>query len=108
MAGAVVSTKMMCWTQVAVLLHRSVAFQVRSMPGTPAHPGGVPVSGKLSDTGPPQVSVAVAVAGVDRGRRVVARVRCLPGPVDPRHSGATRRSPGIGGADLHHPTAVVG
>src|SRR2546426_5121222 len=58
MAGAVVSTKMMCWTQVAVLLHPSVAFQVRSMPGPPAHPGGGPRSGEVDGTRPPPVSVA--------------------------------------------------
>src|SRR5881396_3828598 len=56
--GAVVSTKVMCWTQVAVLLHPSVAFQVRSIPGTPAQPAGVPASVWLIDTAPPQLSVA--------------------------------------------------
>src|SRR5947199_154820 len=60
-AGAVVSTKMMCWTQVAVLPHWSVAFHVRSIPATPVHPGGVPALVKLIVTGPPQLSVADAV-----------------------------------------------
>src|SRR5439155_3532637 len=59
-AGAVVSTKMMCWTQVAVLPHRSVAFHVRSIPGTPVHPAGVPALVKPRVTGPAQLSVAVA------------------------------------------------
>src|SRR5205814_8986274 len=58
--GGVVSTKLMCWTQVAVLPHPSVAFQVRSIPGTPAQPAGVPASVWLIDNGPPQLSVAVA------------------------------------------------
>src|SRR5207247_1036004 len=59
--GGVVSTKMMCWTQVAVLPQASVAFQVRSIPGSPVQPPAVPPSVKLIATGPLQLSVAVAV-----------------------------------------------
>src|SRR5206468_3539429 len=58
--GGVVSTKSMCWTQVAVLPHPSVAFQVRSIPGTPAQPAGVPASVELIVTAAGQLSVAVA------------------------------------------------
>src|SRR2546426_7358488 len=60
MTGGVVSTKSMCWTQVAVLPHPSVAFQVRSIPATPAQPAGVPASVELISTTPPQLSLAVA------------------------------------------------
>src|SRR5437762_8301400 len=60
MTGGVVSTKSMCWTQVAVLPHPSVALQVRLIPGTPAQPAGVPESVELICTAPPQLSVAVA------------------------------------------------
>src|SRR5439155_20099776 len=59
-AGAVVSTKMMCWTQVAVLPQPSVAFQVRSIPASPVQPAGVAASVKSIVTGPGQLSVAVA------------------------------------------------
>src|SRR5437870_13618568 len=59
-AARFVSTKMMCWTQVAVLPQPSVAFQVRSIPGTPVHPALVAASVKLTLTGAPQLSVAVA------------------------------------------------
>src|SRR5436309_15907541 len=57
--GGVVSTNRRCCTQVAVFPHRSVAVQVRSIPGTPAQPGGVPVSLKLMLTGLPGVSGVV-------------------------------------------------
>src|SRR6266542_3999534 len=60
MAGGVVSTKVRCWTQVSRLPQASVAFQVRSMPGTPAQPAGVAASVKVILTVPPQLSVAVA------------------------------------------------
>src|SRR6266540_3623053 len=60
MAGGVVSTKERCWTQVARLPQASVAFQVRSIPGTPAQAAAVIASVKVIVTGPPQLSVAVA------------------------------------------------
>src|SRR5439155_11601061 len=59
--GGVVSTKSMCWTQVAVLPHPSVAFQVRLIPGTPAQPAGIPVSVWQISGAAEQLSVAVAV-----------------------------------------------
>ncbi len=42
--GAVVSIKVMCWTQVAELPHGSVAFQVRSTPSLPVQLAGVAAS----------------------------------------------------------------
>jgi hypothetical protein len=42
--GAVVSTKVMCWTQVPTLPEASVAFQVRSMPGFPVQLAGAAAS----------------------------------------------------------------
>src|SRR6266542_158218 len=60
MAGGVVSTKERCWTQVARLPQASVAFHVRSIPGTPAQAIAVIASVKVIVTGPPQLSVAVA------------------------------------------------
>src|SRR2546423_1510770 len=35
MEGGVLSTKVICWTQVEELLQASVAVQVRAMPGSP-------------------------------------------------------------------------
>src|SRR6266516_4197817 len=58
--GGVVSTKVMCWTQVATFPQVSVAFQVRSIPGTPVQPGAAAASVKLIVIVPPQLSVAVA------------------------------------------------
>src|SRR5437762_329479 len=69
---------MMCWTQVAVLPHPSVAFQVRLIPGTPAQPAGVPASVWLMDTVPPQLSVAVA-APVWPGSVGSPHLSCLSG-----------------------------
>src|SRR5437867_2372302 len=60
MVGGVVSTNVMCWTQVAVLPQPSVAFQVRSIPARPVQPAGVPMSVKTMVTGATQLSVAVA------------------------------------------------
>src|SRR5919197_984424 len=60
MVGGVVSTKMMCWTQVAVLPQPSVAFHVRSMPGTPVQLAAVATSPNAIVTGAAQWSVAVA------------------------------------------------
>src|SRR6058998_2962770 len=51
MVGGVVSTKMMCWTQVAVLPQPSVAVHVRSIPATPVHPAAVGASVKPRVTG---------------------------------------------------------
>src|SRR5438093_12245151 len=79
----------MCWTQVAVLLHPSVAFQVRSIPGTPAQPAGVPASVWLIDTAPPQLSVAVAVP-VLLGSVDAPHCSCLSG--GQVMSGAVRRA----------------
>jgi len=58
--GGVVSMKVMCWTQVAVLPQPSVAFHVRSTPGRPVQPAGVAASLNVMVTGAPQLSVAVA------------------------------------------------
>src|SRR5947199_91382 len=60
MVGGVVSMKMMCWTQVAVLPQPSVAVQVRSIPGTPAQPAAVAASAKVINAAAAQLSVAVA------------------------------------------------
>src|SRR2546426_11485143 len=60
MTGGVVSTKSMCWTQVAVLPHPSVAFQVRLIPGSPVQLAGVLASVNAMFTGLPQLSLAVA------------------------------------------------
>src|SRR5437773_1216529 len=57
---SVASTTVICWTQVTMLPHASVPFQVRSIPGTPAQPAGVAESVKLIVTVPPQLSVAMA------------------------------------------------
>src|SRR5437867_8102265 len=58
--GGVVSTKVMCWTQVAMLPQLSVAVQVRSMPALPVQLAGVGASLKVMPGSPPQLSVAVA------------------------------------------------
>src|SRR2546421_4008132 len=60
MLGPVVSTKLICWMQVALLLQPSVAFQVRAIPGLPVQLAGVGASVKVMVTAPPQLSVAVA------------------------------------------------
>src|SRR5436309_915701 len=60
MVGGVVSTKVMCWRQVAVLPQPSVAVQVRSTPERPVQPGGVAASAKVRATVAAQLSVAVA------------------------------------------------
>src|SRR5437868_5467445 len=60
MLGPVVSTKLICWMQVALLLQPSMAFQVRAMPGLPAQLAGVGASLNVIVTEPPQLSVAVA------------------------------------------------
>src|SRR5436309_1821543 len=60
MVGGVVSTKVMCWTQVAVLPQPSVALQVRSIPGTPVQLAAVAASANAIATGAWQLSVAVA------------------------------------------------
>src|SRR5205809_7824097 len=65
MVGGVVSTKMMCWTQVAVLPHPSVALHVRSIPGTPVQPAAVAPSANVIATGAAQLSVAVAEPVLD-------------------------------------------
>src|SRR2546423_9644410 len=44
MAGALVSTKVICWIQLAELLQTSVAIQVRAIPGSPVQLGGVEAS----------------------------------------------------------------
>jgi hypothetical protein len=49
--GGVVSTNVMCCTQVLILPHPSVAFHVRSIPGLPVQLGGVAASVKLIVTG---------------------------------------------------------
>src|ERR1051325_4476277 len=60
-SGLVVSTKVMCWTQVASLPQPSVAFQVRSMPALLVQLGAVAASVWVMAGVPPQLSVAVAV-----------------------------------------------
>src|SRR3989440_12512400 len=60
MLGPVVSTKLICWMQVALLLQPSVAFQVRAIPGLPVQLAGVGASVKVMVAAPPQLSVAVA------------------------------------------------
>src|SRR5947209_5742040 len=60
MDGAVVSMKVICWTQVEELLQPSVAFQVRAMPGLPVQLAGIGASVKVIVTAPPQLSIAVA------------------------------------------------
>ena len=60
MVGGVVSTKMMCWRQVAVLPQPSVAVQVRSIPGTPVQLAAVALSANVIATGAGQLSPAVA------------------------------------------------
>src|ERR1044071_252002 len=61
MAGALVSQKVMCWTQLVKLPQPSVAFQLRSIPCLPVQLVGVSVSVKVITTGEGQLSVAVAV-----------------------------------------------
>src|SRR5881628_3213397 len=58
--GAVVSTNVRCWTQVALLPQPSVAVQVRSMPARPVQLAFVPASANVIVTGAWQLSVAVA------------------------------------------------
>src|SRR2546425_8280642 len=55
-AGGVVSTKMIVWSQVAMLLQLSVAFQVRVMPAWPVQLAGSAASVKVMVTVPPQLS----------------------------------------------------
>src|SRR5882672_5206358 len=57
--GAVVSTKLMCWVQLALLLQLSVAVQMRSTPAWPVQLA-VAVSLETIVGLPPQLSVAVA------------------------------------------------
>src|SRR5262249_22118730 len=59
-SGFVVSTNVMCWTQVLKFPHESVAFQVRSIPALPVQFAGVAASLCVIVTVPPQLSVAVA------------------------------------------------
>jgi len=63
--GGVVSTKVMCWTQVAVLPHPSVAFHVRSIPCTPLQPAGVDASVCVIVTAAGQLSLPVAEPVLD-------------------------------------------
>src|SRR5206468_1013869 len=58
--GGVLSTKVMCCTQVLVLSQASAAFQVRSMPALPVQLAGVAASLNVMAGVPPQLSVAVA------------------------------------------------
>ena len=58
--GGVVSTKVMCWTQVAMFPQESAAFQVRLMPVWPVQLAGVEASVKVIVGLPPQLSVALA------------------------------------------------
>ena len=60
LVGGMVSTKVMCWTQVTMLPQVSVAFQVRSMPAFPVQLAEVAASVWLIVGLPPQLSVAVA------------------------------------------------
>src|SRR5215831_13861866 len=76
--GGIVSTKVMCWTQVLKLPHASVAFQVRSIPGLPVQLGGVGASVELIVTVPPQLSVAVAEPVFD-GSVESPHCNCLSG-----------------------------
>src|SRR5437867_13280645 len=57
--GGVVSTKLIICSQVELLLHESVAFQVRLMPGWPVQLAGSGASLKVIVTGPPQLSPLV-------------------------------------------------
>src|SRR6266702_4113245 len=62
MAGAVLSAKLMCCTQLLVLWQASDAYQVRSMPALPVQLAAVAASLWLMVTVPPQLSpVEVAV-----------------------------------------------
>src|SRR5262245_28449253 len=76
--GAIVSTKVMCWTQVMVLPQLSVARQVRSMPSRPVQLGGVEESVKVIAGVPPQSSVAVA-GPVLAGAVEAPQASCLSG-----------------------------
>src|SRR5881394_1682540 len=58
--GLVVSSKVMCWTQLALFWQASTAVQVRSMPALPVQLAAVGASLKLIAMGCPQLSVAVA------------------------------------------------
>src|SRR5262245_3812658 len=59
--GAVVSTKVMCCTQVATFPHASVAFQVRSRPALVVQLAAVAASVKVMTGVTLQLSVAVAL-----------------------------------------------
>src|SRR6266542_2396965 len=119
MAGGVVSTKERCWTQVARLPQASVAFQVRSIPGTPAQAIAVIASGKVIVTGPPQLSVAVAepvCAGSvgsrqlscwSAGQVMAAGVGRLPGAVNAGEARAIGRGGRVDETDRDDPGAVV-
>src|SRR5437660_1225131 len=61
MTGGVVSTNVMCWTQVEELPQASIASQVRSMPAWPVQLAGVAASVNVIVGDPPQLSVAVEV-----------------------------------------------
>src|SRR5713226_8853286 len=76
--GGVVSTNVMCCTQVAMLPQASVAFQVRSIPGLPVQLPGVAASVEVIVTAPPQLSVAVAVP-VLAGAVEAPHCTCLSG-----------------------------
>ena len=61
MRGAVLSTKMMCWVQIADWPPLLVAVQMRLMPARPVQFAGVATSVKVRVTlPPPQASLAVA------------------------------------------------
>src|SRR5207247_943546 len=64
-SGTVVSTKVMCCTQVSKLPQPSVAFQVRSMPALPVQLAAAGASVWVMVTWWSQLSVAVAVPVFD-------------------------------------------